>query len=493
MSAQAIPTPGRLEETYATTLFARIFSFPVALAACLVFLVFWSCAPRFDDPDLWWHLKIGETIWVSHHIPNVDLFSFTANGSQWIAHEWLSQLILYGVYQAGGFSALQACFSLLASAIVVLTYVLCGLWSRNWKVSLLGGIGALFFLTVSLAIRPLLLGHLFLLIELLLLYAGVVKRSKWIFALPVLFVIWANCHGSFLFGLVVLFCAGLWHLCLQSERRDVLRWSTLLLLCLLAPLLNPIGPALALYPINVLLFQPDNIGNVEEWAPLNLLEARGIGLAGLLAFVIFMRAGLRKQLAAAEWFALAVTAAMAFRHTRMVPIFGFIACPIACRMLADSWDKYDPRRDHPFLNAALIAAAAMFSFVAMPDAADIAQQIASKEPVAAVAAVAKLPGPLLNEYAWGGFLMWNNPHQPVFIDGRTDIYAWNGVMRDYGRWAMQQEDPQLLLDRYQIRTCILNAASPMAGVLAHLPGWTTVYSDNLAVVVTRSALGTREP
>jgi hypothetical protein len=87
-------------------------------------------------------------------------------------------------------------------------------------------------------------------------------------------------------------------------------------------------------------------------------------------------------------------------------------------------------------------------------------------------------------------MLWSNPGQPVFIDGRTDIYVWNGVFRDYGRWALLQDDPQALLDRYKIRTCVIRAEAPMARVLPYLPGWRQVYADDLAVVFTRGPVVT---
>ncbi len=42
-------------------------------------------------------------------------------------------MLFYGVYKVGGYVGLQLAFSLLVSAIVGLTYLLCSLWSRNWK------------------------------------------------------------------------------------------------------------------------------------------------------------------------------------------------------------------------------------------------------------------------------------------------------------------------------------------------------------------------
>jgi hypothetical protein len=52
----------------------RVFSFPVMLAGLLVVLAVFTVRSRFDDPDMWWHLKAGEIIWTTHTIPTTDLF-----------------------------------------------------------------------------------------------------------------------------------------------------------------------------------------------------------------------------------------------------------------------------------------------------------------------------------------------------------------------------------------------------------------------------------
>jgi hypothetical protein len=96
---------------------------------------------------------------------------------------------------------------------------------------------------------------------------------------------------------------------------------------------------------------------------------------------------------------------------------------------------------------------------------------------------------MLNEYVYGGYLIWAAPEHPVFVDGRADVFDWTGVLGEFGKWATLQSDPNELLDKYQVNFCLLGRDSPMARVLPLLPGWKTVYSDNLAVIVMRTAAG----
>ena len=55
-----------------------------------------------QDPDTQWHIAVGRWIWESHSVPWIDVFSHTLAGSDWIAKEWLSQLIFYGAFAAAG-------------------------------------------------------------------------------------------------------------------------------------------------------------------------------------------------------------------------------------------------------------------------------------------------------------------------------------------------------------------------------------------------------
>src|SRR5258705_3835583 len=77
------------------------------------------------DPDLWWHLKAGEQIAQSRSVPHVDDFSFTKNGSEWVAHEWLSEVLMYGIYRLTGLVGLVAIFSLLIVVVLWIAYRRC--------------------------------------------------------------------------------------------------------------------------------------------------------------------------------------------------------------------------------------------------------------------------------------------------------------------------------------------------------------------------------
>src|SRR5258708_6605208 len=135
------------------------FSFPVMVAATLIVLTVLTVQSRFNDPDLWWHLKTGEIIWTTHTIPRTDLFSFTTNNHEWTAHEWLSQVTLYAAWRFGGNAGLMLWLCVFASLLFITAYALCSLYSGNAKVALLGALVTWFFATIGLGIRPHILGY----------------------------------------------------------------------------------------------------------------------------------------------------------------------------------------------------------------------------------------------------------------------------------------------------------------------------------------------
>jgi hypothetical protein len=98
-----------------------------------------------------------------------------------------------------------------------------------------------------------------------------------------------------------------------------------------------------------------------------------------------------------------------------------------------------------------------------------------------------LSGHMLNAYNYGGYLIWALPEQPVFIDGRGDLFEWAGVLGEFSKWTTLQSNPNDLLDKYSVDFCLLNLDSPVARVLPLLPGWKVIYSDNASIIVARSA------
>ena len=115
--------------------------------------------------------------------------------------------------------------------------------------------------------------------------------------------------------------------------------------------------------------------------------------------------------------------------------------------------------------------------------------VADFQPVEAVAHLRETSptGNLFNSYKWGGYLIWSlYPDMPVFIDGRTNLYA-DEFLRAYLDPAFARPGWQATLEQYEIDIVLIETGSNLAGVLSVEPGWRVDYSDEIATILLRMA------
>jgi hypothetical protein len=469
------------------------------LAGLLVVLAVLTVRSRFDDPDMWWHLKTGEIIWTTHTIPTADLFSYTTNHHAYVAHEWLAQLLIYGAYRLGGYPGLMLWLCFFTAALLLSGYYLCAICAKDAKVGFLGALTIWLFATIGLAIRPHMIGYLLLEVELILLHLGITRTPRWFYGLPPLFALWVNCHGSFFLGLIVagiLLLSSLFNF--QKGSFVALAWPAhvrrTLFLCLLlsmgALFVNPVGVRQILYPLDMMFRQPVNLSEVEEWQPLPLGDVRSFALLGVLSSILLLGILRKRELRWHELMLLVLAAWLAFSHRRMLFPCGILIAPILSRSLSGAWRGESAKQDRPALNAVLLGVCLLTVCWALPDQQALALQVEQKSPTKAVHFIKTqhLSGNMLNEFSYGGYLIWALPENPVFVDGRGDIFEETGVLSEFGRWATLQSDPQTLLDQYGIDFCVLARRAPMVHVLSLLRSWTAVYMDENAIIFERAAV-----
>jgi hypothetical protein len=470
------------------------------LAGLFVVLAMLTVRGRFDDPDLWWHLKMGQIIWTTHSIPAHDLFSYTTNHQAITPQEWLAEVSIYCAYLWGGYSGLMLWLCSLTAALLILGYCLCWLYSGNAKVAFAGAMILWFFATIGFSIRPQMISYLLMAAELMIVHAGRTRNPRWFFWLPVVFIVWINCHASFVLGIVL---AGVYLASsffefemgsLVSHRWDPhcrrpLAWA--LVLSVLGLFLNPAGIKQILYPFDTLMNMHILMANVQEWAPLQMTEARGVGLMAVVLCCLLLAIVRQSELFLDELLLLALGTWLAVSHVRMLIVFGVLAAPILSRQLAGSWEGYEFEKDRIWPNAVFLGLSLLAAFLAFPSRQNLESQVDAESPVRALEFMRAnhLSGPMLNDYPFGGYMIWAAPEYPVMMDGRTDVYEWSGFLGEFGSWATMQSDPNLLLHKYKVSFCLLTAQSQMIHILPLLHEWKMVYSDNTSVVFVRTNPG----
>jgi hypothetical protein len=92
---------------------------------------------------------------------------------------------------------------------------------------------------------------------------------------------------------------------------------------------------------------------------------------------------------------------------------------------------------------------------------------------------------VLNDYVFGGYMIWHARDIKTFIDGRADLFVYNGVFDDYIKFARIVE-PYQVLDKYEIRYALLQPNSPRVYLIKHSACWTTLFEDKTAVLLGRN-------
>jgi hypothetical protein len=449
------------------------------------------------DPDIWWHLRVGE--WVAEHgtVPGIDPLSQV--NRPWVAYSWLYEVIVYGLYAAFGLAGVVVYRVGMALAVVAAFHWL--IRKREPRFLLATALTAVVALAIGMLLgeRPWLFTILFTTLTLDVLLDLREGRTTWLtWVLPVLFVIWANVHIQFVYGLILLGLAVLAPVIDALLRRQPeptsawdrarqavdLRVLGLALACFLATFVNPYH--VRLYRVIFeYLSQPGPFRFVAELKALEFREPCGwimLALAGLATFTL----GRRKELSSFEVLLLIGTAILAFRARRDL---WFLVLASVAILSGGVRHGLIPQIRFPFLarSGAFLASLVVFAlFLAWTrdlSPEGLKRRVAQVFPVEASRLVREkgYQGPLFNDFNWGGYLSWSLPHLPVVMDGRTNLHGDERIVRIGGVWAGVsgwQEDPDL----GKAGVIVAPARSTLAQLLLSDSRFTRVHQDRVAWV-----------
>lgn len=470
--------------------FRRLF--PFAFFLMVFALAVRQCA--YIDPDLWWHLQAGQDIVQSQSIPKVDTYSFTKAGEEWVAHEWLSEAVMFLIYRGAGWGGLLFVFSVLITVTLYLTYRRCEGQPYVAALAILLAAGSS---SPLFGIRPqmitLLLVTIF--IGLLTRYAddGQGRRLWWM--VPIM-LLWVNLHGGYVIGLGLI---GLYIISLVLDRKWQLvpRLSLMLLLTASVVPLNPNGFRMFTYPFETLGLAA--VSFIDEWASPDFHKVMFLPFALLLFSLVGSLAWSTRRPQASELFLVLITGLGALRSARHIPIFALIATPILAKHLWDivvshGWERRFTGTEAPatsfaiVFNMVFLLAPATLGVVRVTHFVNNQPAYEAKNyPQAAVNFLVEkqLPGPIYNRYGWGGYLIRRlYPNYRVYIDGRADVYGDSFTVEAVRTYDGHPEWRKPL-ERLGVRTVIISPNAPLSSLLREDENWSKVYEDKQAVIFTR--------
>jgi len=386
----------------------------------------------------------------------------------------------------------------MVAIVTVLLYYYAYLRCGNWKAACVATGMLLPIATAIFSLRPQLFGYFFLLLTLICLERFRQGHSRALWFLPPLFLIWANTHGTFVFGLAAIgayFAGGLVSFELGGlvaepwTPRQRLHLLITFLLCTIAILITPYGSEIAAYPVVMATSQPLNIANIQEWQPLSFGLGVGKYFLGLMLLVFLGHVFFPVRYRLQEMAMLLFGVYAACVHIRFILIFVMLLAPVLAGFFAKWLPSYDAAKDRYALNLIIIGLLVLSLIRFLPGKKAIAEVVAKEYPVGAISYLRAHPQPtgMFNEYGYGGYLIWQlGPQHKVFIDGRADMYEYSGVFQDYMHIANLNSDALSLLGKYGIQSCLISRKNSLATLLAASPEWKQAYRDEFSTIFVRT-------
>ena len=479
----------------------------IAIIAVLICLI-----PKPEN-DLFFELRIGSDILSSHHLPHFDIYSWVNRGTRWDVPEWLAFVLYALAFRAGGFFGtwlLMALLTVAATGVV---------WFRLTRSA---GLAGAFLMTTLMLLamkdgiqeRPYAFTYLLLAVSLLILIRAREGRPRLLFWLPPLCALWTNLHQGVLALILLLLVYALGDAISAGRLRrqgagaetvKTFRVRAWLMLgtaaaCIGAGMVSPYGWRVY-WNVLITLRNHNLMANVTEWNPVTVLPFSQLQpFLAITALAFGILACSRRRFSDA--LVVAALLGQALLHARNIPLFAIGSVIIIAPHFTSAVEQI--RRalglsptpvSRPVLLSAFallfVAAVALVSFVSLRRA--IGPRGYSRQGLGE--AVAGLPGypenacafmqaerfpphlRLLNGFETGGFLMWRLPSEPVFIDGRLDVY----VGQTFDKMLILARHPgspawAALVQQYDF-DCVMTTSKHEANAFAADPQWQLVYTD----------------
>lgn len=442
----------------------------VALAA---FAVAIARAP--SDPDMFWHLASGK--WMVEHgaLLRTDVFSSTVSGQPYSVGEWLGEIILYASYALAGWPGVVLLRGfLVAIAAFFVTRIV--MRAGPTVVAVPVAILALLLSSIVWTDRPQLFTLALFPFVLDLLLLAREGRTRLLIAVPPLLLVWTDLHGGYALGLALVL---LFAIDAVLRRSNVRPFVVAAALAAAATLLDPGALGLGA-AVGHAATPPRYI--VEE-SPPDVMKPAGALFAVFVlgTFAVAMRTGgtLLDAILLAPLLWLALSA------QRDMPYFAFAAAPYLARNVVRALPHLPRAQPHPAVPRAVVpavaialAAVAILGIFSLPTAPSEAAY-----PRSALSAVRSGSGTLVNEYDWGGYLIWTAPERKVYIDGRLIPYL-PGVLRDFNTLVALGPGWRDILARDAVTSVLLRPDRPLAGALRE-DGWRVVVDADNVVLLER--------
>lgn len=452
------------------------------------------------DLDVWWHLKVGDWIRANHGVPHNGIFSRSAGNLPWVAYSWGYEVVLSLFHSGFGLLGVGIYGTLLTVGLAAAIFWMLRRLSGSFWWAFLLSLAAYLPVLLSMMPRPVFFTiMLWCLLFTLLLEANRTGRVQLLYWLPAIFLLWANLHIQFVYGLLTL---GIFvavniaqHLLARVKTYPEYLLPPMLPAGHLLAILGACVVATCIDPYGIQLYRVILEYGQAKFAYSRIQELQAITFRApehyiqlVLTAAGFFVLGRQQKLDPFKLVFLTICLIIAYRTARD----SWFICLPAVAFIADSRPPEKEReRPESALEWAAVAAAVCVGLVLVAPSLhfnerDLQRTVAANFPVDAVNFLRRnpVPGPLYNDQNWGGFLTWYMPDKPVVIDGRNDLYG-DKLLEYFDK--LESGDPSYATDPFlnDSGVVLLYRKIPLARRLQNDPRFSLIYEDRLAVVFAR--------
>jgi len=461
-----------------------------------------------QDPDFWWHLRIGRWMVDNGRLPSADIFTFTATSHTWIDHEYLTEILMWLTYSTLGLTVLCIAFGLLT-------------WAGFWLILLQVRRQPFVIVAVGIAIaaiagtpiwgpRAQMITFALSCLELYWLRQYLAGRSLAINYFPLVMIAWANLHGGWVIGFVwigVALAAELlswaWEQDNPAHLMHARRLAVVGLMSAVAVAATPHFLSLYPYPFQTQGSEAQQ-RLIVEWASPNF---HNIELRPFEAMIFLIVIGFALKRPSLYSVLLALTGlGLALQNVRNVALFVAVATPVLINSYGDWWRELvaskgwqvsapPPRAIFAAITAValvVIAGATSLRVASTMSPARQQQADASNYPVGAadwLAAHPEVGTRMFNQYGFGGYLAYRfypDPNRRVFIFGEAALMG-DELLNEYADVYYVRSNWKQVLDKYRVDYVVENKGDPLPNLLATQPDWKLVYEDKVSVIYVRNS------
>jgi hypothetical protein len=442
-----------------------------------------------SDPDLWGHLRYGQDWLSTLTVPSTDVYSFTSD-RRWINHEWLTEALFAFAYRFGGTIA----FAILNAAIVLAALAITR-WSARragvagWRLEVLTAV--VFMLGLAPLTQTLRAQAISapLFVALLALMREVDRgRPRTAFALPLLFLAWANLHGAWVMAGGVL---AIWTFVRTAQTRSSRVRLALLsagVVSAVATLVNPYGIELWRFLFETVRFER---GDIVEWGALSSTPIMFVPWIATVAIALLALARSRREHLA--YFAVCLFLAVAaFRVIRLVPFFSLSVLLLLGPLLAGGSASVRAHIDARGWAGAwliwLICVASSTIGHARVGCLQTRGSFFIDERAASFLRENEVTGRLIVWFDWGEYVSWHfGPALKVSMDGRRETVYSAALLREHNAFYRNGPGAREFLERLSPDYVWLPKSLPVSAMIANW-GWMPIFETETSTVWARSHL-----